>query len=88
MLIFLNLFTFALFINKAHTNIAKMRRLEQALSLTEMVRRLQEGEVAKVHTEDCSETVLRNIAYRLKKRMGMIYRVNAHEGFCTIMRVS
>ena len=87
MLGLLNLFIFAMLINKAHTNIAKMRRLEQALSLTEMVRRLQEGEVAKVHTEDCSETVLRNIAYRLKKQ-GMIYRVNAHEGFCTIMRVS
>ena len=81
------MFTFALLINKAHTNIAKMRRLEQAPSLTQMVRSLQEGEVAKVHTEDCSETVLRNIAYRLKKK-GLTYRVNAHEGFCTITRVS
>lgn len=84
---FLNLFTFALLINKAHTNIAKMRRLRQTPSLTETVRGLKEGEVAKVHTKDCKETVLRNIAYRLK-REGLNYRVSTHEGYCTITRVS
>jgi hypothetical protein len=80
-------FTFALLINKAHTNIAKMRRLKQAPSLTEMLRGLKEGEGAKVHTKDCKETVLRNIAYRLKKE-GLLFRVNAEEGACIITRIS
>ena len=55
--------------------------------MTEMLRGLKEGEGAKVHTKDCKETVLRNIAYRLKKE-GLLYRVNAEEGACIITRLS
>lgn len=64
-----------------------MRRIKTTPSLTEIVRGLKEGEVARVHTKDCKETVLRNIAYRLKKE-GLLYRVNAEEGACIITRLS
>lgn len=64
-----------------------MRRIKTTPTLTELLRGLKEGEVAKVHTKDCKETVLRNIAYRLKKE-GLLYRVNAEEGACIITRIS
>ena len=64
-----------------------MRRIKTTPTLTELLRGLKEGEVAKVHTKDCKETVLRNIAYRLKKE-GLLSRVNAEEGACIITRLS
>jgi hypothetical protein len=64
-----------------------MKRIKANLSLTEKVRGLQIGEVAKVCNRDCKESVLRNIAYRLKKE-GLLYSVSAIEDYCLITRVS
>jgi hypothetical protein len=64
-----------------------MRRIKTTPSFTETVRGMKAGEVAKVHTTDCKETVLRNIVCRLK-REGYSYRVNAADGYCIVTRLA
>lgn len=55
--------------------------------MTELVRGLREGEVARVYFSDCKETVLRNIVHRLK-REGLVYQVNAVNNYCLITRLA
>ena len=55
--------------------------------MTELVRGLREGEVARVYFSDCKETVLRNIVHRLKKE-GLAYQVNVVENYCIVTRLA
>lgn len=65
-----------------------MRQLKLTPSLGKMLQGLQIGEAVKVLAADCRESAVRIAAARLKKNKGLVYRVNAVDGYCVVTRVS
>lgn len=85
MYIFLNLFNFALLINKARGK--DMKRIKIGKTLAASIREMLPGEEREILLKDTRETTIRVTVHRQNKD-GRKYAVNLVEAKCVIKRIA